>query len=564
MTSTARPDTGTARLPGEAAVMSLAARENFPVALRFLDRRTRAHLLAIYGFARLVDQIGDEVAGDRRALLDAFEADLERVFDGEPEHPLLRRLQPTVRGCAMPRGPFLRLIEANRRDQDVTEYGTFDELVGYCDLSANPVGELVLHVFGVATPDRIALSDRICTGLQLVEHWQDVGEDFRNGRVYLPAEDRARFGVEPADLGAAHAGAALRELLAFEVARARRLIEEGAPLVGTLRGQARVAVAGYVGGGLANADAIAAAGYDILAGAPRAGTARRAASAVRMLAPPPPSPAYAACRRIARESGSSFYAGMRLLPPARRDALFAVYALARRIDDVADGSLPDQEKLTRLAAIRAGLGRDGDGGDLVLAAVDDAARRYPIPLDAFGDLVAGAEMDVHGTAYGTFDELVVYCRCVAGSIGRLALGVFECSDRGRADALADDLGVALQLGNILRDLGEDLPSGRVYLPRHDLERFGCEVSEGRFDGPAELLVAFSAQRALEWLDRGLALVPLIDRRSATCVLAMTGKYERLLRRIAAEPALVLGGRRPTLAPWEKGWVLARSVAGAVR
>jgi 15-cis-phytoene synthase len=563
MTSTARPEAGTERLPGEAAVMPLAAHENFPVALRFLDRRTRGHLLAIYGFARLVDQIGDEVEGDRRALLDAFEADLDRVFDGEPEHPLLRRLQPTVRDCGMPRGPFVRLIDANRRDQDVTAYATFEELAGYCDLSANPVGELVLHVFGAATPDRIALSDRICTGLQLVEHWQDVAQDFRNGRIYLPAEDLARFGVEPADLGAAHASAAVRELLAFEVDRARRLIDEGAPLVGTLRGQARVAVAGYVGGGLANADAIAAAGYDVLGGPPKAGNARRAAAAARTLVAPPARPEHAEVRRIARASGSSFYAGMRLLPPARRDALFAVYALARRIDDVADGDLPDGEKLAALAAIRAGLARLDEPDDLVLAAVAGAARRYPIPLDAFGDLVTGAEVDVRGTSYGTFDELVVYCRCVAGSIGRLALGVFDCSDRDRADGLADDLGVALQLGNILRDLGEDLPAGRVYLPREDLERFGCEVRDGRLAGPAELLVAFAAQRGLEWLARGLELVPLIDRRSATCVLAMTGKYERLLRRIAADPSVVLEGR-PSLAPWEKGLVLARAVTGAAR
>jgi phytoene synthase len=552
--------TATEHLPGEAAVLPLAAHENFPVALRFLDRRTRAHLTAIYGFARLVDQIGDEVAGDRRAHLDAFEADLNLVFDGEPEHPLLRRLQPTARECGFPREPFLRLIEANRRDQDVKTYETFDELVGYCDLSANPVGELVLYVFGAATPERIALSDRICTGLQLVEHWQDVAEDFHNGRIYLPVEDRTRFGVQPGDLAAAQAGAELRALMAFEVARAKRLIEEGSPLVGTLRGQARIAVAGYVGGGLANADAIAAAGYDVLAGAPKAPKSRQIAAAARTLAAPPPIAPYAEARRIARASGSSFYSGMRLLQPPRRDALFAVYALARRIDDVADGELSDDEKLERLAAVRGELARIDESDDLVLAAVADAARRYPIPLEAFGDLVTGAEMDVNGTAYATFEELVVYCRCVAGSIGRLALGVFECSDRERGDRLADDLGVALQLGNTLRDLSEDLPAGRVYVPREDLERFGCEVHDGRIEGPAELVVAYGAQRGLEWLARGLELVPMLDRRSATCVLAMTGKYERLLRRIAAEPASVLVAR-PSLAAWEKGWVLARSVAG---
>jgi squalene synthase HpnC len=264
------------QLPGEAAVLPLAGHENFPVALALVGPRLRAHLTAIYGFARLTDQIGDEAPGDRLALLERLERDLDRVFDGEPEHPLMRRLVSTVRACGMPREPFRRLIEANRVDQTVAAYETFDDLLGYCALSANPVGELVLYVFGAVSPERIALSDRVCTGLQLVEHWQDVAEDFRRGRVYLPAEDLDRFGVVPADLGAAHTGAPLRELLAFEVARARRLLDDGAPLVGQLRGRARLAVAGYVGGGRANADAIVSAGYDVLAGPPRAGRASRA------------------------------------------------------------------------------------------------------------------------------------------------------------------------------------------------------------------------------------------------------------------------------------------------
>jgi squalene synthase HpnC len=257
-------------LPTEAAILPLAGHENFSVASLVLGRATRDHLLAIYGFARLADQLGDEVDGDRLALLNRLEEELGRTFDGEPEHPLLRRLAPTVRALDLPREPFLRLIEANRRDQERTRYATFEELVHYCELSANPVGELVLHVFGVATPERIELSNHACTGLQLVEHWQDVAEDFRRGRVYLPAEDLDRFGVSPDDLGERSAGEPLRALLAFEVGRARELLDEGAALVGTLRGRARFAVAGYVGGGRANASAIVAARYDVLAGPPKA------------------------------------------------------------------------------------------------------------------------------------------------------------------------------------------------------------------------------------------------------------------------------------------------------
>jgi len=267
--------------------------------------------------------------------------------------------------------------------------------------------------------------------------------------------------------------------------------------------------------------------------------------------------AYEHCRQIARASRSSFYAGMRLLAPDRRAALFAVYALARRIDDVADGDLTDDDKLAALAQLRSELAQIDDSEEPVLVAVADAAHRFPIPLDAFADLVDGAELDVRGTEYETFVELERYCRCVAGSIGRLALGVFDCSDRERGAPLADDLGVALQIGNILRDLGEDVARGRVYLPRQDLERFGVSRE---LQGPVELVVAFEAQRGLEWLDRGLELVPLLDRRSTAAVHAMAGKYRVLLERIADEPSLVLNGR-VSLRRWEKGLVLARSLAG---
>jgi phytoene synthase len=254
---------------------------------------------------------------------------------------------------------------------------------------------------------------------------------------------------------------------------------------------------------------------------------------------------------------------MSLLPPDRRDAIFAVYALARRIDDVADGPLPPDEKLAGLREVRAALARIDEHPDPVFRAVADAASRLPIPLAAFSDLVDGAEMDVRGTGYPTFAELELYCRRVAGSIGRLCLGVFDTSDRARAEPLADDLGVALQLGNILRDLADDLSQGRVYLPEADLARFGCTAHDGALDGPAELAVAFEAERALGRLRRAMALVPLLDRRSATAVRAMAGSYRYLLERIAADPRLVLG-RRPSLRSWEKGWVLVRSVAGSVR
>jgi squalene synthase HpnC len=261
--------------PTAGAVMARAATENFPVASRALPRRVRSHLLAVYGFARLVDELGDAAGGDRLAALDWIERDLDRAFDARAEHPLLRRLEPTLSECCLPREPFVRLIEANRVDQRVTRYATWEELRGYCALSADPVGELVLGVLGMATPGRVALSDSICTALQLIEHCQDVAEDFAAGRVYLPAEDLARFRCTTEDLAAQHAGEPLREVIAFELARARGLLDQGAPLIGEVGGRARLALAAFVAGGRAAADAIERAGYDVLKGAPRATRTRQ-------------------------------------------------------------------------------------------------------------------------------------------------------------------------------------------------------------------------------------------------------------------------------------------------
>jgi squalene synthase HpnC len=264
--------------------MARAGQENFTVASLVLPRRQRRHLLALYGFARLVDDVGDEAAGDRLATLDWLERDLERAYGGRAEHPLMRALTPTLHDCSLPDGPLRRLIEANRQDQRVGRYERFEDLVAYCHLSADPVGELVLHVFGLATPERIGQSDAVCTALQVIEHLQDVLEDNARGRIYLPAEDLRRFAVSEADLVRAPAPAAVRELIEFQARRARALMGDGAPaLIAGLRGRARVAIAGFVGGGEATLDAIATAGHDVSAGPPRASRGARAAATMRAL-----------------------------------------------------------------------------------------------------------------------------------------------------------------------------------------------------------------------------------------------------------------------------------------
>ena len=276
------------------------------------------------------------------------------------------------------------------------------------------------------------------------------------------------------------------------------------------------------------------------------------------------APAYEHCRRLARESGSSFYAGMRLLPPDRRDALFAVYALARRIDDIADGDLAPTAKLAELSATRDGARPTSTSADdPVLVAVADAARRFPIPLDAFGDLVDGAELDVRETEYVTFADLERYCRCVAGSIGRLSLGVFDCSDRERGSAARGrPRRRAADRQHRCATCARTLANGRVYLPREDLERFGCAVRDGDFDGPDRArdrlrgASAGSAGSSAAWSScrcSTAAAPPACSRWPASTGACSSGS--------PPSPSLVLRGRL-SLRPWEKGLVLARSLTGS--
>jgi len=244
-----RGQRSTLPLPDE--VLAQAPDENFTVASLIVGSRSQAHLRAIYGFARLVDDVGDESTGDRGALLDEVESELDRIYAGErPAHPLMTAVATSIRECSLPEHPFRRLIQANRQDQMVSRYETFDELLAYCQLSAAPVGELVLQVFGHATPERVALSDRVCAGLQVTEHLQDIGEDLDRGRIYMPRQDLIGCGCDPDD-PVASPPAARKALIALESGRARELLGAGLPLLRSLPPRQRIAVAGFVAGGRA-------------------------------------------------------------------------------------------------------------------------------------------------------------------------------------------------------------------------------------------------------------------------------------------------------------------------
>lgn len=250
------------------ALDRLAARENFPVAARLLPARHRAGLRAVYGFARLVDDIGDEAPAEQRPkLLGLVDDDLDRVFAGRTPHlPHLRRLAGTVHAHRIPEEPFRDLVQANRQDQAVHRYDTFEDLKGYCALSAAPVGRIVLHLFRAHTPRLEAASDDVCTALQIIEHCQDAGQDYRNGRIYLPGEDLRRFGCAEDDLARRVTPTRLRGVLALQAGRARDLLDGGAePLMAGLTGWARIAVAGYVAGGRSALSALERGRFDVLA-----------------------------------------------------------------------------------------------------------------------------------------------------------------------------------------------------------------------------------------------------------------------------------------------------------
>ena len=275
--------------------------------------------------------------------------------------------------------------------------------------------------------------------------------------------------------------------------------------------------------------------------------------------------AYRECERITWSQARNFAYGIRLLPPAKRRGLAVIYAFARRIDDIGDGALPPERKIADLESARqAVLNLKGNSyDDPVLLALADVKRNFPVPVEAFGELIDGCVADVRGTRYETFDDLHYYCRCVAGSIGRLSLGIFGTShDLDEAARLADSLGVALQLTNILRDIREDHQNGRIYLPAEDLAKFDVDLDA---PNPSQFtrLVEYEAERARDWYATGWRLLPMLDRRSAACTGAMAGIYRQLLERIAAQPGAVLSSR-VSLSTGEKAMVAVRALAGRIR
>jgi squalene synthase HpnC/squalene synthase HpnD len=579
--------------------------ENFHVVSWMLPRHLRRHFYNVYAYCRWADDLGDEVADAARAveLLDWWENELNLCYEGRPSHPVLIALAPTIRAFDIPERPFRDLLTAFRQDQTVHRYSTWEDVLGYCRYSANPVGRLVLYLCGYRDAERQRLSDATCTALQLANFWQDVSRDLEKGRIYIPMDALERHGLQVKAIEGRVFDERYAALMRELIARTRRLFAEGLPLAASVNGRLRVDIELFSRGGLAVLDAIESIGCNTLAQRPSISAAKRAVLLARALGsrmlPAPGSnkrrtleagdvhtlnhpegtdtptaldDSYDCCRQVARSAASNFYYAFYMLPRPKRDALCAIYAFMRLVDDVSDAPQGSNSSVSEHALKRAALSRwrgllddcvaGNTNGHAILPAFADAIRRYRIPSRYFHDLISGAEMDLLETRYATFAALQEYCYRVAGTVGLTCLHVFGFQDP-HALELAERLGIAFQLTNILRDIRPDLALGRVYLPAEDLSRFGCSVAElkrGAVTPPVRELLRFEAERAWRFYQEGAQLIGKVDADSRAALWALARIYSSLLARIEERDFDVFSAR-VRLNTAEKARILLRARVG---
>ena len=586
--------------------------ENFNVVSWLLPKELHQHFYNVYAYCRWADDLGDEIPERARALelLDWWERELAACYEERPVHPVFVALRETVVAKDIPKQPFADLLKAFRQDQVVKRYATWEEVLDYCVYSANPVGRLVLYLCGYRDEERQRLSDATCTALQLANFWQDVSRDLEKGRIYVPLERAAAHGVSEGDIVGKMFSERYVSLMKELIARTRELFEEGLPLSKKVQGKLSVDLEMFSRGGLAVLDAIEAMGYDTLNrrpkvskgkqvrllgraivaqvfdrkdgnrsfGFPRAGGGNRVPDVnAREIAA-----SYANCHAIARAAHSNFYPAFFLLPKAKRDGIVALYAFMRLIDDVSDEGANLAEKQRGLARWRAALDQaitgqlqvfDGNaamespvatlpGAEEVLPALVDTIGRYNMPTRYLHDLISGAEMDLTIQAYPSFERLKEYCYRVAGTVGLTCTHIFGFHD-AKALELAEKLGLAFQLTNIIRDVREDYATSRVYLPDEDLARYG--VAKADFDrdettlGVHELL-RFEAERAWKLYEEGAELLSLIDEDSRSTLWLLVRTYSALLARIESVDFAVFG-ERVRLSKAEKLKLIAKARFG---
>jgi squalene synthase HpnC/squalene synthase HpnD len=540
--------------------------ENFNVASWLLPAELHQHFYNVYSYCRWADDLGDEIPETARALelLNWWERELDACYDAHPSHPVFIALRETILAKDIPQQPFSDLLKAFRQDQAVKRYPTWESVLDYCVYSANPVGRLVLYVCGYRDEQRQQLSDATCTALQLANFWQDVSRDLEKGRIYIPLDEAAAHNLSEKDIVERRFDENTATLMKALIAKTRALFAQGAPLAQMVDARLSIDLELFSKGGIAVLDAIENMGYDTLHRRPFIGKAKQVrllgrALVSRAIARKPKAPstqdpgAFSAnsvtasneeCQRIIKAAHSNFYYAFYLLPRPKRNALTALYAFMRLVDDVADqgDNVPDKQRALAKwrAAFDAAVTQSPESqnttppaGASVLPALVDTMGRYQMPSRYLHDLISGAEMDLTVDTYPTFERLKEYCYRVAGTVGLTCTHVFGFRD-SRALDLAEKLGLAFQLTNIIRDVHEDYKLGRIYLPQEDMARYGvCSADFGLPEttlGMRELL-RFEAQRAWQYYEEGAELLSLIDEDSRGTLWLLAHTYSALLARI---------------------------------
>ncbi|HTP69419.1 MAG TPA: squalene synthase HpnC [Dongiaceae bacterium] len=566
--------------------------ENFNVVSWLLPKELHQHFYNVYAYCRWADDLSDEIPDKERALelLDWWERELDACYEDKPVHPVFIALHETVVAKDVPKQPFADLLKAFRQDQVVRRYPTWDAVLNYCVYSANPVGRLVLYLCGYRDQERQQLSDATCTALQLANFWQDVSRDLEKDRIYIPLDRALAHGVTESGIVERRFSECYAVLMKDLIEYTRKLFEKGMPLSKMVEGKLRVDLEMFSRGGLAVLDAIESVGYDTLNHRPEVSKGKQVRLLGRAIvahvlgtAPTPITKAqrqgqiaahrpaggdamesYEKCHRIAREAHSSFYPAFFLLPKAKRDGIVALYAFMRLIDDVSDEGADLAAKQRGLARWRAALDQavngqeqatDGSaaiaspfatlaGAADVLPALVDTIERYKMPPRYLHDLISGAEMDLTIQSYPSFERLREYCYRVAGTVGLTCTHIFGFRDP-RALELAEKLGLAFQLTNIIRDVKEDVSLGRVYLPEDDLTHFGIakdDLNRGETTLGVRELLRFEADRAWKLYDEGAELYGLIAEDSQATLWLLVHTYSSLLARIESVDFAVFNGR----------------------
>jgi squalene synthase HpnC len=586
--------------------------ENFNVVSWLLPKELHQHFYNVYAYCRWADDLGDEIPVRERALelLDWWERELDGCYQGRVSHPVFVALRETIVAREVPKQPFADLLKAFRQDQVVKRYPTWAAVLDYCVYSANPVGRLVLNLCGYRDEERHRLSDATCTALQLANFWQDVSRDLEIGRIYIPLDRAVAHGLSEADLVARKFDHRYESLMKELIEYTRGLFEKGQPLAKLVEGKLSIDLEMFSRGGLAVLDSIEAVGYDTLHRRPQVSKVKQVRLLGRALitqvlggtegsrngglagegasqsaadsAPVDVDASYGHCHQIARTAQSSFYPAFFLLPKAKRDGIVALYAFMRLIDDVSDEGADVAAKQRGLAKWRAALDEaitgqsqafDGNAaGSLqpgylygereVLPALVDTMQRFRMPARYLHDLISGAEMDLTIQEYPTLERLKEYCYRVAGTVGLTCTHIFGFHDSKALD-LAEKLGLAFQLTNIIRDVREDNSLGRIYLPEEDLLRYGVAKEDlGRREatlGVRELL-RFEADRAWKMYEEGAQLLGLIEEDSRGTLWLLVQTYSALLARIESMDFAVFG-ERVRLSKPEKIMLMAKARFG---